>query len=246
MPRRKRNKDDDNNSGSPAWMTIFGDLMTLLLVFFVLLYSFSVMDLQKFKGFMSALQNQLGVMESGQSLSENQVMNQGMQGQNFNPSRVNLNQIKQDMQNYINKNNLEDNVHLEMSERGLVIRMTGEILYDIGEAVIKPTGREVLNEIGSNVVGIRNNVKVEGHTDSLPINNSDYPSNWELSTARAVRVIKFFIDNIDINPSRLSAAGYSKYRPIKENVSPKNRAVNRRVEVVILNSMIDKEDIRSE
>jgi len=246
MPRRRRNNDDDNNSGSPAWMTIFGDLMTLLLVFFVLLYSFSVMDLQKFQGFMSALQNQLGVMEGGKTISESQVMNQGMQGQNFNSSRVNLNQIKQDMQNYINNNNLEDNVHLEMSERGLVIRMTGEILYDVGEAVIKPTGREVLNEIGTNIVGVRNNVKVEGHTDSLPINNSQYPSNWELSTARAVRVIKFFVDNIDINPSRLSAAGYSKYRPIKENVSPKNRAVNRRVEVVILNTMIKEDEVRSE
>lgn len=246
MPRRRRNNDDDNNSGSPAWMTIFGDLMTLLLVFFVLLYSFSVMDLQKFQGFMSALQNQLGVMEGGKTISEGQVMDQGMQGEQFNPSQVNLNQVMNNMQSYINENNLQEKVSVEMTERGLVIRMTGEILYDIGEAVIKPTGRDVLDEIGTNIVGIRNNVKVEGHTDSLPINNSDYPSNWELSTARAVRVIKYFIDNIEINPSRLSAAGYSKYRPIRENVSPKNRAVNRRVEVVILNTMIEQGEVRSE
>lgn len=241
MPRRKRSNNEEENTGSPAWMTTFGDLMTLLLVFFVLLYSFSVMDLQKFQGFMSALQNQLGVMDGGKTISESQVMDQGMRGERFNPSRMNLNRIMQNMQGFIAENKLEEKVHVEMTDRGLVIRMTGEILYDLGEAVIKPEGKEVLDEIGRNIQGITNNVKVDGHTDNLPINNSDYPSNWELSTARAVRVIKYFIENMSIMPGRLSAAGYSMYRPLKENTNPNNRAVNRRVEVVILDTTLEQE-----
>ena len=215
--------------------------MTLLLVFFVLLYSFSVMDLQKFQGFMSALQNQLGVMDGGKTISQSQVMEQGMRGEHFNPSRINLKRVMKNMQGFIAENDLEDKVHVEMTDRGLVIRMTGEILYDLGEAVIKPQGKEVLDEIGVNIQGITNNVKVDGHTDNLPINNSEYPSNWELSTARAVRVIKYFIENMNITPSRLSAAGYSMYRPLRENTNPNNRAINRRVEVVILDITLDQE-----
>lgn len=242
MPRRKRkNNDEENSSGSPAWMTTFGDLMTLLLVFFVLLYSFSVIDLQKFQGFMSALQNQLGVMEGGKTVSQSDLLDEGMQGEYFNPSQTNLSRVYQNMQGYISENDLENKVSVEMTKRGLVIRMTGEILYDIGEAIIKPTGKDVLDEIGKNIEGINNNVKVDGHTDNLPINNSQYPSNWELSTARAVKVIKYFIENRDVNPARLSAAGYSKYRPLKKNINPKNRAVNRRVEVVIMNTKLNQD-----
>ena len=242
MPRRKRNSNkEENNTGSPAWMTTFGDLMTLLLVFFVLLYSFSVIDLQKFQGFMSALQNQLGVMEGGQTISESDVLDEGMQGEYFNPSQTNLGKVYKNMQGFIAENELQDKVSVEMTKKGLVIRMTGEILYDIGEAIIKPTGKKVLDEIGRNIEDINNNVKVDGHTDNLPISNSQYPSNWELSTARAVKVIKYFIENGDINPARLSAAGYSKYRPLKENTNPSNRAVNRRVEVVIMNTTINQE-----
>ncbi len=164
-----------------------------------------------------------------------------MRGEYFNPSRMNLNRVMQNMQGYIAENNLQDKVHVEMTEKGLVIRMTGEILYDLGEAVIKPEGEDVLDEIGKNIQGISNNVKVDGHTDNLPINNSDYPSNWELSTARAVRVIKYFIENMSIQPGRLSAAGYSMYRPLRENTNPNNRAVNRRVEVVILDTTLGQE-----
>ncbi|HKL13216.1 MAG TPA: flagellar motor protein MotB [Halanaerobiales bacterium] len=242
MPRRKRKNDqEDNSSGSPAWMTTFGDLMTLLLVFFVLLYSFSVIDLEKFRGFMSALQNQLGVMEGGRTISESDVLDQGMQGENFNPSQNNLRRVYKNMQGFIKENDLQSKVSVEMTQRGLVIRMTGEILYDIGEAIIKPTGKKVLDEIGKNIEGINNNVKVDGHTDNLPINNNQYPSNWELSTARAVKVIKYFIETRDIIPARLSAAGYSKYRPLKENINPENRALNRRVEVVIMNTMLQQD-----
>lgn len=241
MPDRKfnRKRSDDNNEGSPAWMTTFGDMMTLLLVFFVLLYSFSVMDLEKFRGFISSLKNQLGVLDGGKTLTDENLQARGSEGERFNPAQQNFSKIMGEMQEYIAREGLQDKVKLEITQRGLVVTLTGEVLYDIGETRIKSPGREVLDKLFGMIKDIPNNVKVEGHTDNWPINNDKFPSNWELSTTRATNVIRYFIDNYQINPSRLSAAGYSEYRPLYPNNSAKNRARNRRIEVVILSSIND-------
>src|SRR6056297_2108755 len=130
---KKNNNEESSGGGSPAWMTTFGDMMTLLLVFFVLLYSFSVMDLEKFKGFMSALQNQLGVLESGKTISEETLVDKGSMGERFNPAPENISQVMNKMRNYVQKNNLEDKINMQITERGLVVRFSGEILYEIGE-----------------------------------------------------------------------------------------------------------------
>ncbi len=234
--RRSNNSDESNKNSSPAWMTTFGDMMTLLLVFFVLIYSFSVMDLQKFKGFISALQNQLGVLDGGKTISDESKLTRGSRGTNYNQSEVNLTRLKNRMQTFITEKGLEDKVQMEITERGLEIRMTGEILYDLGEARIKKQGREVLDEIATSIKDIRNDVMVEGHTDNLPINNERFPSNWELSTTRATNVIRYFIEEHDIKPYRLSAAGYSEFRPLFDNDTPEHRAKNRRIEIVVKNT----------
>ncbi|MFW6386420.1 MAG: OmpA/MotB family protein [Bacillota bacterium] len=235
MPDRDRD-DKKVDTKSPAWMTTFGDMMTLLLVFFVLMYSFSVMDLEKFEGFISALQNRLGVLEGGKTISDESQVNRGSMGEDFNPSQENLEKVMGDMQEYVEENELQENVEMEMTEKGLVVRLTGRVLYDIGEAVILPEGRELLAELANAIQDIPNNIMVEGHTDDWPINTEKFPSNWELSTTRATNVIKFMIEELEVDPGRLSAAGYSEYRPLKTNDTAENRAQNRRVEIVILNT----------
>jgi len=235
MPRGKKKKDDDLDKGSPAWMTTYGDMMTLLLVFFVLLYSFSVMDLDKFKGFISALQSKLGVLDGGMTVSEESALSRGSTGEKFNPA--NYSKVMGEMQQYIETNKLQESISMELSKRGLVIRFTGQILFDIGEALIKPRGREILNDISDILKNVPNDIVVEGHTDNWPINNENFPSNWELSTARATNVIKYFIENGAISPAKLSAAGYSKYHPLFPNDTSEHRANNRRIEVVLLNSV---------
>ena len=239
MPRHRnnKNKSDDDNGGSPAWMTTFGDMMTLLLVFFVLLYSFSVMDLQKFRGFISSFQKQLGVLDSGKTLTDENYISRGSQGERFNPELENyIRKVMGELKQYVQDEGLSQKINMELNERGFVIRVTGEVLYDLGEARIKPQGKELLDEIVNKLDGIPNEIRVEGHTDNLPINNENFPSNWELSTTRATNVIKYFIEKAGIKPARLSAAGYSKYRPIYENDTSEHRAKNRRVEIVVLNS----------
>ncbi|MFW6264571.1 MAG: OmpA family protein, partial [Bacillota bacterium] len=221
--------------GSPAWMTTFGDMMTLLLVFFVLLYSFSEMDMDKFEGFISALQSNLGVLEGGKTITDESQVSRGSQGEKFNPDAAVFNKAMGQISEYTQTHGIEDRVRMDITERGLVITLTGQILYEIGRAEIQDQGRGILDEIASSIEDIPNDIVVEGHTDNWPIRNEDFPSNWELSTTRATNIIKYFIERNEIDPQRLSAAGYSEYRPLAENNTPENRARNRRVEVVILN-----------
>ena len=237
MPRNKNNNGGgDEGGGSPAWMTTFGDMMTLLLVFFVLLYSFSSMDVEKFKGFISALQSQLGILEGGQTISENPNIDAGTLGQDYAQAPQNIREIMRELNNYIEDNNLSDRVDVENKRKGLVISLTGEILYQQGRADIRDQGREVLAMISDILRDVPNDIMIEGHTDDVPIRTDEFPSNWELSTARAVNVIKFLIEERNFEPARLSAAGYSEYRPVADNDTAEGRAENRRVEVVVLNS----------
>ena len=236
MSRKKNDGGGDEGGGSPAWMTTFGDMMTLLLVFFVLLYSFSSMDVEKFKGFISALQSQLGILEGGKTISENPNIDAGTLGQDYAQAPQNIREIMRELNNYIESNNLSDRVDVENKRKGLVISLTGEILYEQGRADIRDQGREVLAMISDILNDVPNDIMIEGHTDDLPIRTDEFPSNWELSTARAVNVIKFLIEERDFEPARLSAAGYSEYRPVAENNTADGRAENRRVEVVVLNS----------
>lgn len=240
MPRddNRQNNDlgGDNGGSSPAWMTTFGDMMTLLLVFFVLLYSFSSMDVEKFRGFISALQNQLGVLEGGQTITPNPNIDAGTLGEDYAQAPQNIRAVMKELNNYIDQNNLNDRVDIEQKRKGLVISLTGEILYELGRAELRVQGREVLAMISDTLKNIPNDIMIEGHTDDLPIRTDEFPSNWELSTARAVNVIKFLIEERNFNPARLSAAGYSEFRPVADNISSEGRAENRRVEIVVLNS----------
>jgi len=238
MPRNNKNNKGggDDEAGSPAWMTTFGDMMTLLLVFFVLLYSFSSMDVEKFRGFISALQSQLGVLDGGQTITPNPNIDAGTLGQDYAQAPQNIQQIMRELDNYIESNGLGDRVNVENKRKGLVISLTGEILYELGRADIREQGREVLAMISDILKDIPNDIMIEGHTDDLPIRTDEFPSNWELSTARAVNVIQFLIEERDFDPARLSAAGYSEYRPVADNDNPEGRAENRRIEVVVLNS----------
>ncbi|MFW5718978.1 MAG: OmpA/MotB family protein [Halanaerobium sp.] len=239
MPRNNRNNynsGDDDGGGSPAWMTTFGDMMTLLLVFFVLLYSFSSMDVEKFQGFISALQSQLGILDGGETVTENPNIDAGTLGEDYAQAPQNIQQIMRELDNYIEKNNLSDRVDVENKRKGLVVSLTGEILYEQGRADIRDQGSEVLAMISEILRDLPNDIMIEGHTDNVPIRTDEFPSNWELSTARAVNVIKFLIEERDFDPARLSAAGYAENRPVAENDNAEGRAKNRRIEVVVLNS----------
>lgn len=126
-------------------------------------------------------------------------------------------------------------VKLEMADRGLVITFVTEVLFGSGKAKIKPEGQAILNKVASILKRITpdNEIGIEGHTDNAPIKYSGYKSNWELSTARATEVLHYIVNKGKLNPGKLSATGYGKYRPVASNDAEEGRRQNRRVEIII-------------
>ena len=126
-------------------------------------------------------------------------------------------------------------VSLEIADRGLIITFVAEVLFDSGKAKIKPEGQGILNKVAGILRRITpdNEIGIEGHTDNVPIKHSGYKSNWELSTARATGVLHYMVDEGKLNPKKLSATGYGKYRPVVSNTTPEGRLKNRRVEIII-------------
>ena len=122
-----------------------------------------------------------------------------------------------------------------MDQRGLVVSVREAASFPVGRAELDPEAQHLFREIALDLVAIPNHVRVEGHTDDVPIHTARYASNWELSTARATNVVAFFTESVGITPDRLSAAGYAEFHPRVPNDSAEHRAENRRVDIVILN-----------
>ena len=232
----KKKKKEDQALGAPLWMITYGDMMSLLLCFFILLFSFSTLDVVKFRDVIIELQGAFGVLSGGPM-----VLNLGdipARQITENPSANNqrMEQIEAKIEKKVQEENLENSIETTISERGLLIRFTDAILFDLGSAILKPEAFPVLDVINEELRTINNSVQVEGHTDPTPISTPQFPSNWELSTARATAIIHYAIENGGIMPERLSAAGFAFYHPVAPNTSAENRARNRRVDIIILNT----------
>ena len=146
-----------------------------------------------------------------------------------------LQQLKAQLDRYLKAHGLQNQVQTTISRRGLVVRvLTDKVLFDSGQATLKPAGLPLLGEV-ANLLDVATNhqIAVEGHTDSVPISSAQYPSNWELSTARATTVVRYFISR-SVDASRLTASGYADLHPLASNATDRGRQLNRRVEIVLL------------
>ncbi|NLJ79463.1 MAG: OmpA family protein [Firmicutes bacterium] len=225
---RRRSRDEP--SGAASWLTTYSDMVTLLLTFFVLLFSFSSVDVAKFSAIISAFQGYFGILDGGMSLSESALP---LPFEASELSRQQLLELFEDLSDFIAEEGLEG-VHLELEERGLTVRFADRVFFDLGEAVLKPEARAILDKISPILRDLPNPLRVEGHTDDWPIQTSRFPSNWELSVHRATNVVRYLIEEEDFDAQKLSAAGYSEYRPVLPNDTAENRALNRRVDLVIM------------
>ncbi len=240
--KNKKRKSPPSKPGVPGWMVTYGDMMSLLLCFFVLLFSFSTLDVVRFKEVIVELQGALGVLSGGPM-----ILNMGdipqksiVETQAVSP-RNQMQEVKEELEEKVKEENLQNQVNLIMGDRGLMIRFMDKVLFDLGKAEVREDALPILQAVGEAIKAMPNDVLIEGHTDDWPINTPQFPSNWELSTARATAIIHFFIEETGIDPARLSAAGYSYYHPIAPNDKPENKAKNRRVDITILKSEEDKE-----
>jgi chemotaxis protein MotB len=230
----KKRKKQTPKGGAPGWMVTYGDLMTLVLTFFILLFSFSQTDIVKFQQVMTSMQGALGILEGGKQLIaqdagpaiQDSEMQTSGQKQKQQQTQRQIDQAIKDMQ-------MEGRMSTLIDRRGLVIRVVDTALFDSGSADIRPEARQMLTNVVQILKDVPNDVQIEGHTDNVPINTFRFPSNWELSAARASSVIRAFVQ-MGINPKKLSAAGYGEYYPVAPNDSAANRQKNRRIDIVIL------------
>lgn len=157
-----------------------------------------------------------------------------------------LNQAKRLLEEKLSQELKDKQVRLEMMEKGLVVTFVADVLFDSGKAKIKSEALPILDKVAAvlqeNVPQL--NIGIEGHTDNDPIKYSGWKSNWELSTARALSVLHYLVDNKDISPDRASAIGYGEYRPVATNETREGRHLNRRVEVVILPQVTKVKDAK--
>lgn len=239
MARRKLDNSDEPTGNE--WLATFSDTMTLLLTFFILLYSFSTVDANKFRQISAALQSVLTGRESSSILDLN--LNNGnvpvVDDVKDKPPAPEDNGDKDSLmyktvKEFIEKNNLESIVSIKEDSRGIIIQLRDNILFESGIADIKDDSKSVLEKISSLIGSFNNEIIIEGHTDNRPMSSSKFPSNWELSSARAISVLKYFVDIKKLEPTRFSAHGYGEYRPVAANDSAEHMAMNRRVNILIV------------
>ncbi len=232
MNNVKLQKDEDEG-GADSWLTSFGDLMTLLLTFFILIVSFSNTELIKFRQAMGALQGSTGSLMNpgGSSIIAKSIPPPDQ------PINVNMTNSINDMIEEVEKDyepELENEViSVEKVQDGVLIRLGSSLLFESGSAQLKWEAYKLLEQIGKLILTYNYYVVVEGHTDNIPIHTAQFPSNWDLSSDRALNVLKFFTNNIGVNPTTVLTIGRGEYKPIAPNDSPENRSKNRRVEIYL-------------
>lgn len=236
----KKKQEEEIKMGAPEYMLTYGDMMTLLLCFFVLLFSFSNIDAQKFKAVVQSFSGAFGILDGGASIQPGDMLNAGSLENKADSAKMemeNLENLKTTLEDYTKKNGLENSVTVSNEPSGLLIRVKDNILFDPGSAELKQQSLVVMKyvaEVLQKEEFKEKFVSVEGHTDNVPMRSARYPSNWELSVSRASNVVRYFVEVGLIDPKRLSASGYSEYHPVAANDSPDNRAKNRRVDILIL------------
>ena len=229
-----RERKQDAPRGTPAYMMTWGDMCTLMLCFFVMLLAMSTTDPAKFDIAASSLHNALGgVLESYPSILITEEVMVPRLGGNDQNKHLAIDATMR-IRRAIKEENLEDAIKVKVTESGIAIKLSDPIGFDLGEAEIKPELIPVLSSISQIINRVPDTqIRVEGHTDDIPIHNYKYPSNWELSAARALNIVKFMAGAGGIEPSRLSAIGYGEYRPLVPNTSIENRRKNRRIEIYV-------------
>lgn len=231
----KSRPEENQGEGAPEWLTTYSDLVTLLLTFFVLLFSMAQVDKDKFEAVAQSLQTSFAGINAEHvnqgddfiKLIDNYINEESLKQQK-------LDNAKKQIEEYLAESEFGDNITLIENDDELILRFDSVILFDLGKAELKKPAQEVLEMIGDMLNQLEHDIVVQGHTDDLPIETLLYPSNWELSTKRATNVVLFLVDVCGLDPKRFTATGNAEFRPIRPNDTEENRAKNRRIDIAIV------------
>ena len=262
MARRK----EDPPKGSPAWMNTFADLMNLLLCFFVMLFSMSSVNEEKFEKVIASFQSTFSILPGGgASIGEGELISSGIsQLENFDSyynqqlssqsdgqteeekditeayEQQELEEsedMAQQLENALSQYGIQDDVEVDFNAEYVTLNMNGALLFDSASAKLRDEAYPLVNKLGKILVTYDNNIiEVEGHTDNVPIHSSKYEDNNVLSMYRALAVANYLRDTTTLDPAYIKSSGRGEYVPIADNATPEGRARNRRVEIKIYNS----------
>jgi chemotaxis protein MotB len=253
VSRKKR----PEHSNHERWLVSYADFITLLFAFFVVLYSSSQVDQRKAGKLAKAIQTafaQMGAFDSTStrpqvlkpedpSLSNFRAIQEGHAFETLKggqPASVpDMKQIQKDLQASLAREISARTVSVTATREGIVVSLRELGFFDSGSPALQPDAISTLGNFVKVAGPLQARIRIEGHTDNIPIHNARFDSNWELSTARATEITKLFITKYSMAPRRLSASGYGEYYPVASNDTPQGRATNRRVDLVILASNAD-------
>ncbi len=261
--RSRLHEEHEEHVNHERWLITYADMITLLMVLFIVLYSISQVDLAKFRQLKSGiaggfggpsasaaltggagpLEGGGGVFDAGLQAASGVTPDQAAQSAlaaaearaaGARQQRAILQNAQDQIQHSLDQEGLGNTVAFRLEARGLVVTIVSDkVLFDPGQADLRPEGRQIVDNLAAALDKLPNQLSVEGHTDNTPISGR-FPSNWELSTARATTVLRELIDRHGFSADRLQAAGYADTRPVATNDTPDGRAANRRVELVVL------------
>ncbi|MBS3942528.1 MAG: flagellar motor protein MotB [Actinobacteria bacterium] len=258
MARERRRQKGGGDGDANRWMGTYGDMITLLLAFFVLLYAMSEVDIQKFAAFVEGLAIPFGnnsaegmMPESSGLLPDNNGLDEQQRAAvdidvdadiDVDPAAAReyaervkqLEDISEQLQKALKEQGLDVYVEQRRENRGLVVSIaTDDVLFALGSTEIGERGWEILGAVAQILGDFENGVMIEGYTDDIPLRRASY-DNWNLSTDRAVAVLKVMVQEHGLPPEKVGAVGYGEHRPLVPNTDAASRARNRRVDIVVL------------
>lgn len=264
----KKRHEPHEEHPDESWLLPYSDLMTLLLALFIVLYAASAVNTTKLqemsKAFKTAFSSGISILDSGSLTEDDQMKRRTAEDESrlddgktnraqvnraaaMQQEQQNLEQLQKDLNKYIKKNGLSSQLDTQLNHSQLLITIRDNALFPSGSANIKPDSRKLAAAIGQMLQQYPDyEILVTGHTDNQPISTSEFPSNWELSSKRAINFMKILLENTKFDPKRFSAIGYGEFRPLASNDTDAGRATNRRVEVSILRNYLEPTDSSNE
>lgn len=246
MSRRKKHHAEHHEEHTDeSWLVPYADILTLLLALFIVLFASADSNKTKFtamaqslsaafSGSPSVFENNASIAPESEKNTPEKSPSESAKEQEQMKETVQLLEVKKELDKYIEKNNLVGDLSTALTEDGLMIRIKDSALFPSGSAQLRVDSERFGNEIVTMLAPLSQQVVISGHTDNVPINTREFPSNWELSSKRAINFMKFLLAQGDLKPERFSAIGYGEYRPMAPNDTVEGNSKNRRVEVLIM------------
>lgn len=259
-----RKKEEEQAPGSPAWMATFSDLMNLLLCFFVLLFSMSSVDVEKWQQLAASFSDNFSVFSGGASaIGDGILISNGVSQLNQLDDYINstgksadsdtesdelkefeekqlaeAERLAEQIEEAVDESQFANEIDIDFTSQYVSLTLNGALLFDSGSAEIKEEAKPLMDKVGQLLTRYaQSTIEIEGHTDNVPIHNARFANNNELSSFRALSVFDYFMETTFLDPAMIKHSGRGEYLPVADNATPEGRARNRRVEIKIYHSL---------